>query len=491
MCGINKRSVDAAKLHILRRLCYYIRMQTANDFSNRGMPETMLRQAFPMILAQIVNVLYNVVDRMFIGRIPGAGRDALTGLGICLPVVTLISAFANLAGNGGAPHAAIARGAGDDDAARRYMGNAFAMLAVFAVMLMGVFFAARVPLLRAFGASDVTLPYAVTYMSVYLLGTPAVMASLGANPFINMQGFASVGMMTVAIGAVINIILDWLFIFIFNMGVFGAALATVIAQYAGALWAVLFLTGRRANIRLTAASMRPDMNVIRRIMGLGFSNFTMSVTESAVQTVCYSTLALFGGDLYIAVMTVINSVRQMIMLPMSGFSQGASPVIGFNYGAKAYGRVRAGIRFLLIVCVCYAATAWLVCMAAPGWLIRLFNRDAELVAAGMPMLRTYFALFFTMSMQMTGQFSFVALGKAKQATFFSLLRKGVIVIPMALLLPRLWNLGVRGVFIAEPVSDVIGSTACFVTFMLTQWKALKEPDHSDEQSGRIVHSQLP
>ncbi|MDR1569612.1 MAG: MATE family efflux transporter [Oscillospiraceae bacterium] len=444
----------------------------SGDFSKGSVPAAILRQAFPLIGAQIVNVLYNIVDRIFIGRIPIVGRDALTGLGVCFPIITLITAFANLAGNGGAPRAAIARGAGDTEAAGRFMGNALSLLLIFSVACVAVFFAAKRSLLGAFGASGVTLPYADEYMSVYLFGTPAMMISLGMNPFINMQGYAKIGMLTVAIGAVVNLILDPLFIFVFGMGVRGAALASVIAQYVSALWAILFLTGKRAPIRVRWASLRPRGYIIRKILSLGFSNFTMSVTESAVQTVCNTTLSLFGGDLYVGVMTVVNSVRQIIMLPMSGFAQGASPVVGFNYGAKRYGRVREAVRFQFFICVGYALAAWLICMALPGALIRVFNRDAELIAAGIPSLRIYFSMFFAMSMQMTGQFSFVAMGKAKQATFFSFLRKGAIVIPLALILPRLWNLGVRGVFIAEPISDIIGSTACFTTFMLTQWRRL-------------------
>ena len=448
----------------------------------------MMRQALPLIMAQIVNALYNIVDRIYIGQIPVEGRDAMTGLGVCFPIITLVSAFAYLAGNGGAPLAAIARGAGEPEKARRYMGNSTTLLLMFSAVLMAFFLAFKRPILLAFGASEATFPYADAYLAIYLAGTPAALISLGMNPFINMQGYPRIGMLTVVIGAALNIALDPLFIFVFNMGVRGAALASVLSQAVSAAWAVAFLTGRRAPIRLTGRSMRPYRKTLGEVVTLGFSNFTMSVTESAVQTVCNTTLFAFGGDLYVGVMTVINSIRQVIMLPMTGFAQGASPVIGFNYGAKAYERVRACIMFVTKVCVGYAAFAWLVFMLLPGVLIRAFNRDAALIAAGIPSIRLYFAMFFIMSLQMAGQYSFVALGKARQAIFFSFLRKGAIVIPLALILPRVGNLGVRGVFIAEPVSDVIGSTACYVTFMLTQWKALGGGKH--EPGGQIIHPKL-
>ncbi|MDR0397008.1 MAG: MATE family efflux transporter [Oscillospiraceae bacterium] len=442
-----------------------------NDFSQGSIPRAILRMAFPLICAQTLNALYNIVDRMYIGRIPGSGRDALTGLGVCFPIITLINAFTVLAGNGGAPLAAIERGAGNLHRARRIMCNSFTLLLLFSVICTALFFSIKRTVLTAFGASAVTLPYADAYLSIFLIGTPAVMVAVGMNPFINMQGFAKIGMLTVAIGALLNTLLDPLFIFAFGMGVRGAALASVISQYISAAWAMRFLTSGRTTLRLNPRDMRPDAAVIKRILSLGFSNFVMSLTESAVQLTLNSTLALFGGDLYVGVMTVVNSIRQTVMLPISGFGQAASPVIGFNYGAKQYGRVKSAVRFLMIGCFSYTTLAWAATMFAPAALIRVFNKDAELISAGVASARQYFALFFVISLQMVGQNGFVALGKAKHSIFFSFLRKGAIVIPMALLLPRI-GLGVSGVFIAEPISDVLGSTACFVTFMLTQWSML-------------------
>ncbi|MDR1599992.1 MAG: MATE family efflux transporter [Oscillospiraceae bacterium] len=446
-------------------------LKDPNDFSQGSIPRAILRMAFPLICAQVLNALYNIVDRMYIGRIPGTGRDALTGLGICFPIITLINAFTVLAGNGGAPLAAIERGAGDLPRAQRIMCNSFTLLIIFSALCTTFFFIIKRPALSAFGASEVTLPYADSYLSIFLLGTPAVMISVGMNPFINTQGFAKFGMMTIAIGAVLNTLLDPLFIFVFGLGVRGAALASALSQYASAAWALRFLTGKRATLRLNIRDMRPDPSIIRRVLALGFSNFVMSLTESAVQLTLNSALALFGGDLYVGIMTVVNSIRQVVMLPVSGFAQAASPVIGFNYGAKRYGRVKSAVRFMMVGCFTYSILAWAATMLAPAALIRVFNQDAALVANGAESVRQYFALFFMISLQMVGQNGFLALGKAKHAIFFSFLRKGAIVIPMALLLPRL-GLGVAGVFLAEPVSDVVGSTACFITFMITQWRML-------------------
>ena len=452
---------------------YDIPMQDKTDFGTGSVGSAMIRQGLPMIAASVVNVLYNIVDRMFIGQIPVTGRDAITGLGVCLPIITFVSAFAFLAGNGGAPLAAIERGAGRHDEARRIMGQSAFLLAAFSIPLASVFLIYGRPVLAAFGASGNTIGYAFDYLSVYLLGTPAVFMSLGLNPYITMQGFPKTAMLTVIIGAVINAGLDPLFIYTFGMGVRGAALASIISQYISAIWALRFLTGKRAIIRLKLKSMIPDIRVIARIAALGFSSFTMSLTESAVQTVCNRTLSIYGGDIYIAAMTVINSVRQIVMLPMNGFSQGSSPVIGFNYGAGHFDRVKRGIRFVAVICAVYATSAWAFLMLSPGPLVRLFNRDAALLSIGVRSMRIYFGAFMMMSMQMAGQYSFLALGRAKQAIFFSLLRKAIIVVPLTLLLPRF--VGVNGVFLAEPISDILGGSACFATFMLTEWKKLSSP----------------
>ena len=443
-------------------------MQQKNDFSKGDLKKTIIRLSLPLILAQMVNVLYNIVDRIYIGQMPDVGVTVLAGVGLTFPIITMVSAFAALAGNGGAPLCSIARGEKNEARAERIMGNSFALLLFFGVLCTVVGLIVKEPLLWALKASKETFPYANEYLSIYLTGSVFVMISLGMNPFINAQGFTRRGMISVVIGAAANIILDPLFIYGLDMGVKGAALATVVAQGLSAAYTLSFLTGKKCILKLRWATMKPDFEIIRRILGLGFSNFTMKLTESAVQLVCNFQLASFGGDMYITAMTVINSVRQVIMMPMHGLSEGMQPVVGYNYGAKRYDRVRTGIKFMATICMAYAFMVCAVTELFPGALIKIFNQDPELLDVGIPSMRLYFAAFFAMWMQMAGQYSFVALGKARQATFFSLLKKAFIVVPLTLILPRF--VGVNGVFWAEVVSDLVGSTACFVTFMLTVWR---------------------
>ena len=445
-----------------------------NDFSKGDLKKTIIRLSLPLILAQMVNVLYNVIDRIYIGQMPGVGVTVLAGVGLTFPIITMVSAFAALAGNGGAPLCSIARGEKDDEKAERIMGNSFVMLLFFGVVCSVVGLAVKEPLLWALKASGETFPYANDYLSIYLTGTVFVMISLGLNPYINSQGFTRRGMTAVMIGAAANILLDPIFIYALDMGVMGAALATVIAQGMSAAYTLAFLTGKKCILKLRLRTMKPDFQVMGRILSMGFSSFTMKVTESAVQLVCNLQLSAFGGDMYITAMTVINSVRQVIMMPMHGLSEGMQPVVGYNYGAKRYDRVKEGIRFMAKVCMGYAFLVWGVTELFPGVLIRIFNQDASLLEVGIPSMRLYFAAFFAMWMQMAGQYSFVSLGKARQATFFSLLRKAFIVVPLTLILPNF--IGVNGVFWAEIVSDLVGSAACFTTFMLTVWrKELNQP----------------
>ena len=449
-------------------------MQQKNDFSKGDLKKTIIRLSLPLILAQLVNVLYSVIDRIYIGRMPGVGVTVLAGVGLTFPIITMVSAFAALAGNGGAPLCSIARGEKNEEKAERIMGNSFTMLLFFGVVCTFVGLLIKEPLLWALKASEETFPYANDYLTIYLMGSVFVMISLGLNPFINAQGFTRRGMTTVVIGAAANIILDPIFIYALDMGVKGAALATVIAQGLSALYTLQFLTGKRCILRLRLRTMKPDFAIIGRILSLGFSNFTMKLTESAVQLVCNLQLSTFGGDMYITAMTVINSVRQVIMMPMHGLSEGMQPVVGYNYGAKRYDRVKSGIRFMAMICMIYAFGVWGIAELFPGGLIRIFNQDPALMEVGVPSMRLYFAAFFAMWMQMAGQYSFVSLGKAKQATFFSLLRKAIIVVPLTLILPNF--IGVNGVFWAEVVSDLVGSAACFTTFMLTVWrKELSRP----------------
>ncbi len=451
--------------------------QSTADFGAGSVRENILRLALPMTLAQLVNVLYNMVDRIYIGHMEGVGATALTGVGLCLPIITVISAFTQLFGAGGAPLFSMARGRGDGKRAERIMGLSFAMLLLSGLILAALCFVFRRPILYLFGAGDDTFPYADSYISVYLLGTLFVMTSLGMNFFVNAQGFGLIGMLTVLIGAVLNLILDPVFLFVLDLGVRGAAAATVISQGVSAVWVCLFLTSRRAVIPLRVSRIRPDLRLLGQICALGLSGFIMAVTNGSVQMVCNATLKRVGGDmgdLYVGVMTVINSVREIITLPVQGLTGGAQPVISFNYGAKKYGRVVEAVKFMTVACAVFTCCAWLVLFLFPDAFIRLFNDGAELTALGVPALHIYFFGIFMMALQFSGQSTFVALGKSKHAVFFSLLRKAFIVIPLTVVLPNVMGLGVNGVFAAEPVSNFIGGIACFTSMLLTTRRELRE-----------------
>ena len=433
------------------------------------MARNILQMALPMTVAQLIKILYNIVDRMYLGRLPG--HLSLTGLGLCLPIISILMGFANLCGMGGAPLCSIHRGKGENEEAERILGNSFALLLLFGAGLTALGLAFRRPILYLFGASDLTFPYANDYLTIYLLGTLFVMIGLGMNPFINAQGFSRMGMMTVALGAAVNIVLDPIFIFALDMGVRGAALATVLAQGCSALWVLKFLTGRRALLRLRWNTLRLQAARVRRILALGTSGFVMSMTNSLVQVLCNASLQHYGGDLYVGVMTVINSIREVVSMPVQGITNGCQPVLGYNYGAGEYERVRRGIRFTTVLTVGYSVAAWALVMAVPELLIRIFNDEPELIAAGIPAFRLYFAAFFCMSFQFIGQSVFVGLGRSRSAVFFSLLRKAFIVAPLTLLLPGL-GMGVDGVFAAEPVSNVLGGLACLLTMYVTVYRRL-------------------
>lgn len=449
-------------------------MKRKNDFTKGSVPKSILSLALPMTLAQLINILYNIVDRMYIGRLPNASTLALTGIGVTFPIITIIMAFANLFGMGGAPLCSIARGRGDNEEAEKIMGNSFALLIIsgIALTVLGLIF--KKPLLFLFGASDATFSYANDYISIYLLGTIFVMISLGMNSFINSQGFGRMGMMTILLGAIVNIVLDPIFIFVFNMGVKGAAFATIISQFLSSLWVLKFLTGKNTILKLKFKNFKIDLSILKRIVSLGLSTFIMALTNSTVQIICNITLQSYGGDLYVGIMTVINSIREIIMMPVSGITNGSQPVLGFNYGAKEYKRVRSGIKFMSIVCILYTTLIWLILRMFPEFFIRIFNSEPELIQKGIPSMNIYFFGFFAMSLQFAGQSTYVALGKSKQAVFFSLLRKIIIVVPLTLILPRMFNLGTTGVFLAEPISNFLGGTACYVTMLFTVWPSLKE-----------------
>lgn len=444
------------------------------DFSSGNVYKNIMEVAVPMTLAQLLNLLYNIVDRMYIGRIPETGRIALTGVGICFPIITLITAFTYLFGNGGSPLCAMELGRGNQDEAEKLMGNTFSMLLIVSVLLMAAGYLFYRPVLYAFGASDTTFAYARDYLRIYIAGTPAVMIALGLNPFINCQGFGNMGMLTVIIGAVLNFILDPLFIFVFHMGVRGAAAATIISQICSALWVLKFLTGKRAVLRLKKEAMILQGKRVMDIMALGVSGFMMAFTNSLVQIFCNATLQTWGGDIYVGVMTVLNSVRDISTLAVQGLGNGASPVMSFNYGEKAYWKVRKAIKFVTLVGGAYTILFWAVIELVPEFFIRIFNSEPELIQKGVLALHIYFFGFCFMALQFTAQSVFVALGKAKRATFFSIFRKVIIVVPLTVFLPGVGGLGVNGVFLAEPVSNLLGGCASFFTMLLTVLPELRD-----------------
>ncbi|MBQ7063464.1 MAG: MATE family efflux transporter [Firmicutes bacterium] len=447
-------------------------MAERSDFSQGSVRSNIMRLAIPMTLAQLIHLLYNIIDRMFIGHLPEDATLALTGLGLTFPIITMITAFSNLFSHGGAPLFSIARGQGNRDKAEALQTTSFTTLLAIGIILTVVFFIIKKPVLYLFGASDRSFPFADQYLSIYLLGSPMVMISLGMNSFINAQGFGRLGMMTVAIGAILNIILDPIFIYVFHMGVRGAALATVISQTVSALWVVHTMTSPRMVIPLSLKKLGINWKLLGEILPLGLSGFVMAVTNSLVQIFCNSTLQQFGGDMYIGIMTVIASIREVAQMPVSGITSAAQPVIGYNYGAKSYSRVKEGIKFMTSVGIGYMTAIWVLMLVFPRFFISLFNNDPELVEKGVQSMTIYFFGFFMQSLQQTGQAVFVALGRSKNAIFFSIFRKVIIVVPLTLLLPHIAGLGVNGVFLAEPISNWLGGLACFTTMMLTVWRRL-------------------
>ena len=444
------------------------------DFSKGKVWSNIMAQAVPLILAQLVQLLYNVVDRIYIGHLPGADSLALTGVGLVFPLTTLVAAFTNLFGMGGAPLFSIERGAGNDERAEKILGNTFTMLLASSFVIFALCYIFRKPVLYLFGASDASYVYADEYLRIYLFGTTFTMLSTGLNGFINAQGFPKTGMMTTLIGALLNLILDPLFIFVSDMGVGGAALATIISQAVSAVWVMHFLLSRKgkAAYHIKLSCMKPEWKLVGDITTLGMAGFIMQATNCMVQVVCNATLKVFGGDLYVGIMTVINSVREIMSLPVSGLTSGSQPVLGYNYGAGKYDRVKSGIRFTAAIGIAYTALAWIIVLIIPKQLMGIFTEDAQTIAYGAEALKTYFFGFVFMAFMFTGQSTFTALGYSKHAIFFSLLRKAIIVVPLVIILPRI-GFGVMGVFLSEPISNVIGGLASFITMYVTVYRKLK------------------
>ena len=441
------------------------------DFSKGPVWKCIIAQAVPLTIAQLVQLLYNVVDRIYIGHLGDGNSIALTGVGLTFPVVTLIMAFTALFGNGGVPLFSMARGAGDEEEAGKILGNSYGLLLISSVILTVVGYVFCKPILFAFGASEESFVYAKQYLDIYLIGTIFSMSATGLNGYINAQGFPKIGMLSVIIGAVSNIILDPIFIFGLNIGVSGAALATIISQAISAMWVLNFLFGKKAIVPLKLNNIRINKGRTMEIFKLGTSNFIMHGTNCLVQVACNSTLQTYGGDLYVGIMTVVNSVREIFILPINGIVSGSQPVISFNYGAKEYKRVKSGIRFNTLIGSVYTMAAWLLILLAPKFWFGIFSDDFTMMNAGIEMLKIYFFGFVFMALQFAGQSTFQALGDAKHAIFFSLLRKAIIVVPLALILPKV-GFGVKGVFLAEPISNVIGGIACYATMRLAVYKKI-------------------
>jgi len=448
------------------------------DFESGSPVSVVLQAGVPMLVAQVLSLLYSIVDRMYIGRIPEVGTLALGGIGLCFPVILMIMAFANLYGFGGAPLCAMARGRGDRERAEFIMNSANSILLLLGVVLCLLGYLTMEPVLRALGASEKTLPFAMDYLRIYLIGTIPFMLSTGLTPYINAQGFAQTGMLTVFIGAASNIVLDPVLIFGLGLGIRGAAVATVISQFLSAAFAVRFLKSQAAELRLKLVPLnRLDLPLVGEMTSLGTVNFIMTFTNSLVAIVCNSTLASFGGDLAVSVYTIISSVRSIVDVPILAFANGAGPAESFSYGARDFTRLKSFIRDVLLMCVAYSLLLWALILRFPQAFIRIFTSDPELIAAAVPGLHIYFFAFVFQSFQTVAQNTFKSLGKKRRAIFFSLFRKVILVVPLTLLLPHIAGLGVRGVYMAEPVSNVVGGTASFTTMMLTVYLRLGKDEN--------------
>ena len=424
----------------------------------------MISMAVPSIIAQIINILYSIVDRIYIGHIKGVGMEALTGVGVTFPIITLISAFSAFVGAGGAPLAAIWLGKGDRKRAEKILGNGVTLLVFFTVILMAFFYAFQKPLLYLFGASDATIGYAVSYISIYLAGTIFVELALGLNAFIISQGQSRTAMMAVLLGAASNIILDPIFIFALGMGVKGAAYATVISQALSALWTVGFLISRKSSLTIKWQAMKPDFPVIGNVMALGISPFIMRATESLISIVLNNGLQKYGGDIYVGSLTIMQSVMQMYSAPLGGFTQGVQPIISYNFGAGNFDRVKKLYRSMITVCFLFAAMATVLVMIFPGFFAGMVTNDAQLIALVEKMMPIFMCGMLIFGLQQGIQPTFLALGQAKLSLFIAIFRKVILLVPLALVLPL--KFGVMGIYYAEPVSDVLSAVTATVLFLL-------------------------
>ncbi len=438
--------------------------QQENKLGTAPVGRLLTSLAIPCIAAQIVNLLYNIVDRIYIGHLPGIGSTALTGVGVTFPIIMIISAFSALVGMGGAPRASIKMGQRDNDGAERILGNCLALSIALSVILIAVFELSGRQLLLLFGASADTIGYGWNYMSIYVLGTFFVVVTMGLNNFISTQGFAKTSMFTTIIGAVLNIVLDPLFMFVFDMGVAGAAWATIISQAVSCIWVLVFLTSRRSILKIRRKYIRMDPKVLLPVVALGVSPFIMQSTESLLNICFNSSLQKYGGDLSVGAMTILSSIMQFFSLPIMGLAQGAQPIISFNFGAKNKDRVKKAFRLLFICAVTFSVVFWAINMLAPELLVSLFASTPDLKEHSSWALRIYLAGAFAMGVQNSCQQTFVALGEAKISLFLALLRKIILLIPLIFILPLFLADKVFAVFLAEPIADILAATTTFICF---------------------------
>ena len=470
------------------------------DFSSDRIGRSMAKTIFPMLIAQFISLLYNIVDRIYIGRLPDVGTNALGGVGLCFPVVIIILGFTNMYGMGGQPLCAMERGRGDTKRAEQIMNTAYFLLLATSILLtvFGEIFAA--PILRMFGASPENIIYGLPYLRIYLLGTIFSALATGLNPYINAEGYPRIGMLTVLIGAGLNLILDPILMFPLRMGVRGAAVATVVSQAVSAAFVLRFLKGPKTELHLrlprkagtgelsasgVLSTLRDNVPIMGAIISLGVPSFIVQVTNSLCTIACNRMLSEFGGDLYVSMMTVISSVRQILDTPLQTFSEGSSPIISYNYGARKPRSILRAIRLMCALLIGYTAVIWILILIRPTMFIRIFSSDPAILQKGGPALYLYFFAFIFQALQWAGQSAFKSLGKKNHAIFFSIFRKAILVVPLTFLLPRIGSLGVNGVFIAEPISNFVGGLACFITMLCTVIPEIKRmeipgPNHAGD-----------
>lgn len=435
----------------------------------------LLKLALPTVAAQLINMLYNIVDRIYIGHIPEIGADALTGVGVCMPLIMMVSAFAALVGFGGSPRASIAMGKKDNDSAEKILGNCFTTQILISFVLTAVLLIWNRDLLMAFGASENTISYGTRYMNIYSVGTIFVQLTLGMNAFITAQGFAKTGMLSVLIGAVSNIVLDPIFIFGFNMDVQGAALATIISQALSCIWVVSFLFGKKTILKIRKENMRLSASVILPCLALGTSTFIMQASESVISICFNSSLQKFGGDIAVGAMTILTSVMQFAMLPLQGLGQGAQPIISYNYGAGSARRVKDAFKLLLKISLGYALFLWAMVMILPGGFVRMFTSDLKLIEFTKTALRVYLAALFMMGIQMACQMTFNSLGRAVESIIVAIMRKFVLLLPLIFVLPQIFKSGqTMAVYLAEPIADFLAVSFTIVLFTIQFRKALRK-----------------